>query len=237
MQQLKHRSALLGSACAFAAALYVARPLAQDAPPAPAPRSSPAASPRAQNVPVSVCRGTGRLACDQVPTSADPSSLCAHLTACLENRRFAEGVIEGVVLCSRLSSEIKLSDGRVHALAAVSAVVEASEGRQFHAAYLVGDVDQGWCLLDELLDPIWSPNGCDASFPVAPRPASREQPSQLTVSAQRTCYDTRDQGELARGESNVRSVACVSTRYALEAGTVRRLDSRERDGACSAKAK
>lgn len=77
-------------------------------------------------------------------------------------------------------------------------------------------------------------NGCDAAFRIARRAASPEQSWQETVSAQRTCYDTRDQTKLAQGESNVRSVTCTRVRYALADGRVRRLDWRERDGACTA---
>lgn len=103
-----------------------------------------------------------------------------------------------------------------------------------HAAYLLGNIDQGWCVLDELLDPISSANGCDASFRITPRPASCEQAQEVTVCAQRTCYDTRDQAELAHGESNVRSVACAKVRYAVADGKVRRLEFSERDEACAA---
>lgn len=222
MQQLMRRSSLVGASCALASALYVARPRAQDAAPAPA------------SAPIGVCREAGRLACDRAPSSADPKALCAQLTACLENRRFGEGVVKDLILCEPIAAEAKLADAGVHALAAVSAIVESPEERQFHAAYLLGSVDQGWCVLDELLDPVSSPNGCDASFRIATRPAARERPQEAIVSAQRTCYDTRDQEELAHGESNVRSLACVKVRYAVADGKVRRVELSERDGACAA---
>jgi hypothetical protein len=103
------------------------------------------------------------------------------------------GVVKELILCEPLASVTRLGDARVHALAAVSAIVEGPEARQYHAAYLLGSLDPSWCLLDELLDPIGSPNGCDASFRIAPRAGSSGQPWQAAVSAQRTCYDTRDQ--------------------------------------------
>ncbi len=242
MQQLRPHTLVVGATCALASALFVVRPRAQDAA-SPSPPSAPAASARAQRAPIGVCRSAGRLACDQAPSSADPEALCAQLTACLENRRFSEGVVKDLILCEPLAAQVKLVDARgpareqddagVRALAAVSAIVEDPEGRQFHAAYLVGAIDQGWCVLDELLDPLSSPNGCDATFRIAQRTASHEQPHQATVSAQRTCYDTRDQEELARGESNVRSVACAKVRYAVANGRVRRLEFSERDGSCT----
>jgi hypothetical protein len=113
-------------------------------------------------------------------------------------------------------------------------MVQNADGQQFQATYLVGNTDQGWCVLDELLDPSSSPNGCDATVRIVPRSASRAHAPEATVSAQRTCYDTRDQEELARGESNVRSVTCVQIRYAMADGRVRRLEFNERDGLCTA---
>lgn len=77
---------------------------------------------------------------------------------------------------------------------------------------------------------IWSPNGCKAQIRIESRRAS---PQQTDVSAERTCYDTRDQEELAHGESDVRSVACVQVRYAVAGGVVRRLAFSERDAACA----
>jgi len=211
MQQLKQRWVAMSVCCVLISALVVAKSRAQDAP-------------------MGVCRTVGRLACDLAPSSSDPKALCAQLTACLENRRFAEGVVKDVVSCEPLAGEAKLSDAPVHALAAVSAMVESADQQQFYATYLVGSTDQGWCVMDELLDPSSSPNGCDATVRITSRRASHE----VTVSAQRTCYDTRDQEELAHGESNVRSVACVQIRYATADGRVRRLEFNERDGPCSA---
>ena len=234
MQQLSYRSLLLGTGCALAAGLHGARLPAQDAARTPTTTHVAAALSSAQVAPTSICRSAGRLACDQAPSSADPKALCEQLTACLENRRFSEGVVKALILCEPLAAESKLGDARVRALAAVSAIVEDPEERQFQAAYLVGSLGGGWCVLDELLDPLWSPNGCEASFRIAPRAASGEQPWQASVSAQRTCYDTRDQEELARGESNVRSVACVKARYAVADGKVRRVEWSEREGACAA---
>lgn len=182
---------------------------------------------------IGICRSAGRLACDQPPSSADPKALCEQLTACLENRRFGGGVVKGVILCEPLASETKLGNAPVQALAAVSAIAENAEQSQFHAAYLVGRTAQGWCILDELLDPMSSPNGCDAKFRITAKPASHAEPQQATVSAQRTCYDTRDQQELARGESNVRSQSCAKVLYALAEGSLKRLEFSERASVCA----
>ena len=231
MPQLTHRAALLVVCCVLAAGLYVGPLPAQDAGGASV-RPDAAVALISATAGSGTCSGAGRLTCDLPPAGADPKALCAQLTACLENRRFTEGVIKRLILCEPLASKTKLGDVRVQALAAVSAIVEDGEERQHHAAYLIGGIGRGWCVLDELLDPLWSPNGCSATFHIGTRRGAGEQPWQATVASQRTCYDTRDQEELARGESNVRSVTCARARYAVAEGKARRVEWSERDGPC-----
>ncbi|MET0384745.1 MAG: hypothetical protein ABW321_02240 [Polyangiales bacterium] len=169
--------------------------------------------------PAARCRSAGPLACEVPPSDATPDQICSQLQRCLRGRSLAGymDTIEEVTMCELRSDPAAPTLEGQPALALVSAIVESvSDTQQFYAVYLLQKLDLGWCPVDELLRPEWSPRSCDQDVEISWSPAPHDKTGkrqQAKILAKRICHANLDQEDVPSREADIRSEECVVARY------------------------
>jgi hypothetical protein len=131
---------------------------------------------------------------------ADLADSCAILRKALEGRTIGGDRIHQVVGCD-LPVVIE-RPARPGGAAALAADLDVG-GPPSHAAYLLVNHAQGWCLADHILETSWTHGGyCEAAFKLSWAPAEPAAPAVLDVIAQRICHRPLDQQEVRAGESD-----------------------------------
>lgn len=140
LHELRHKDISGPAACEVALAPRNIEPR----PPSPTPA---AVSPTS-------CAGAGPIACD-LPPSSTRDELCAQIRQCVEERgRSQEWYLSKVTECSAPLQEKTLPGA---ASLSGSAIVEVSgmhAKKPAHSAYLVARRADGYCLVDQLFDPV-----------------------------------------------------------------------------------
>jgi hypothetical protein len=117
---------------------------------------------------------------------------------------------------------------RVRATSIVNLIASEDTILRHGAAYLVAQLPEGLCLVDEVLS--W--NKSYSSMQFATHWSSTDE--RLHVQAHRTVYMILDQEELSSGESNVESEECVRLEYQVVGARFTRVGERSTPGACDA---
>jgi hypothetical protein len=205
--------------------------LACDRNPAPAP-SAGAGVARAS------CAGLGPASCDRPPSTS--AGLCASLAGCVRDDT-GNLNLDGLTLdCRRDPFEAPpetaftaktpaLAGTGVRATSIVNVVASEDDAMRFGAAYLVAELAEGSCIVDNVLP--WGSSYADTE--IATRwESAPTAPPRLHVRAHRTTFTVLDQEELARGESNVTSEICARRSYDVAGGRFVRSSQGETDGKC-----
>lgn len=182
--------------------------------------------------PAAGCTESNFLSCNFEPFPDIVAGGCDQLKRNLAGRRVNGETVAGVNSCSSpvLSDPI----GDVTA-AAVAAELEV-DGPPSHAAFLFLRSDEGWRLMDPLLDVSWTHGGhCDARFQFRWEAKDAGFEAILDSQSERICRMPLDQDELAAGEPDIASVECKHARYGLRQTKLEKLLSETSEKKCAFK--
>lgn len=198
----------------------------------PAHSLHPSQQAQSKDVALIGCAGLGAFSCRALPFEELSTQACAHLRTCLEGRRSGDQVIRRVVGCSEPGPVVPAPQPGV-AVAAVAAEIDL-DSPPFHGAYLFVRYEQGWCLVDQLLEPVWAHGGyCEADFRLQWERGDSDSAVALNTLSGRTCYMPLDQEEIAAGESDIAMSECRRARYELGKSGLTALSHSNTDGPCS----
>lgn len=168
----------------------------------------------AQSLPRNTTIDCGHLsstACTVSPVRNVARDACAQLRACLESGWAGDKKVARVIGCEAPTTYAV--NGRIP-VAAISAELDL-DGIPAHGSYLLSKTEEGWCPADVLLEPDWTHGGyCEAEirFDWVSAAATGSE-NELSVVAKRACHMSLDQAEIAAGESDLASEACVHSQF------------------------
>jgi hypothetical protein len=166
------------------------------------------------------CTESNILSCNFQPFQDLPSGACDQLREDIAGRQIGA---ETVVRVNNCAPPVLSEPSELWAAAAVGADLEV-DGPPSHGAFLFVRSEEGWRLIEPLLDPSWTHGGsCDAKFQLRWEAKGAQFEAILDTQSERVCHMPLDKEEVAAGESDVAFTECRHARYGFRQNKLEKL--------------